>query len=119
MAEGQEEAFDFGFTAVDKDELADILSGGMPDIGSAEIDAIKDKLDLILELNATCEGTGAVKLQYDELMKAKMQEVERLVVPLFNNLMQNSEKDYLYWPGSTRVAQCELQLERMLRITQV
>ena len=33
------------------------------------------------------------------------------------NLMKNEAKDYLYWPGKQRKAQCELQLEKVLKIT--
>ena len=114
------EEFDFGFTAVDEEELANLLKNapavddGEP---SEEILAIKDKLDLILEMNSTCEGAGAVKAQYDELMKAKFLEIEKLILPVLSNLMKNQTKDYLYWPGKQRQAQCELQLEKILQIT--
>jgi hypothetical protein len=110
--------FDFGFTAVDEEELANILQN--PEVQaepSEEILSIKNKLDLILEMNSTCEGAGAVKAQYDELMKAKFQEIEGLIVPILQNMKKNEEKDYLYWPGKQRKAQCELQLEKILQIT--
>ena len=112
------EEFDFGFTAVNEDELANILKNVPDDIEPSEdILAIKDKLDLILELNSTCEGASAVKAQYDELMKAKFDEIEALIIPILQNLMKNESKDYLYWPGKQRKAQCELQLEKTLKIT--
>lgn len=110
--------FDFGFTAVDEEELANILQN--PEVQaepSEEILSIKNKLDLILEMNSTCEGAGAVKAQYDELMKAKFQEIEGLIVPILQNMKKNEEKDYLYWPGKQRKAQCDLQLEKILQIT--
>jgi hypothetical protein len=110
--------FDFGFTAVDEEELANILQN--PEVQaepSEEIISIKNKLDLILEMNSTCEGAGAVKAQYDELMKAKFQEIEGLIIPILQNMKKNEEKDYLYWPGKQRKAQCDLQLEKILQIT--
>jgi len=110
--------FDFGFTAVDEEELANILQN--PEVQaepSEEILSIKNKLDLILEMNSTCEGAGAVKAQYDELMKAKFQEIEGLIIPILQNMKKNEEKDYLYWPGKQRKAQCDLQLEKILQIT--
>jgi len=113
------EEFDFGFTAVDEEELANILKN-VPagDVEPNEdILAIKDKLDLIVQMNSTCEGAAAVKAQYDELMVAKLSEVEKLVVPVLQNLMKNKAKDYLYWPGKQRQAQCELQLEKVLQVT--
>jgi hypothetical protein len=33
-------------------------------------------------LNSTCEGASAVKIQYDELMKAKFREMEELIIPV-------------------------------------
>ena len=110
--------FDFGFTAVDEEELANILQNGEVQAEpSEEILSIKNKLDLILEMNSTCEGAGAVKAQYDELMKAKFQEIEGLIIPILQNMKKNEEKDYLYWPGNQRKAQCDLQLEKILQIT--
>ena len=111
-----DDSYDFGFTSVDEDELNSIL--GSPDqTTSEEILAIKEKLDLVLEMNSTCEGTAAVKAQYDELLAAKMEEVERTVLPLLINLKKNKTKDYLYWPGAQRVTQCDLQIEKLLQAT--
>jgi hypothetical protein len=67
IGEKMSEEFDFGFTAVNEEELASILKN-VPDDAepSKDILAIKDKLDLILQLNSTCEGASAVKIQYNE-----------------------------------------------------
>ena len=86
--------FDFGFTTVDADELGNLMGGDTDAPTSDEIQAIKDKLDLVLEMNSTCEGTTAVKEQYDELVAVKMEEVERVVLPLLINLKKNKTKDY-------------------------
>jgi hypothetical protein len=110
--------FDFGFTAADGDELNNLLGGSTSeDATSEQIKEIQDKLDLVLELNSTCEGAGAVKEQYDELIQAKMHEIEQVVLPLLVNLKKNKEKDYLFWPGSQRETQCDLQIEKLLNIT--
>jgi hypothetical protein len=109
--------FDFGFTSVDQDELNNLMNGDDSAPSSEEIQAIKDKLDLVLEMNSTCEGTTAVKEQYDELLAVKMEEVERAVLPLLINLKKNKTKDYLYWPGAQRVTQCDLQIEKLLSAT--
>ena len=108
--------FDFGFTSVDEDELnalVQIDDTTTPD----EIKEMQEKLDLILQMNSTCEGAGAVKDQYDVLLTAKMQEIEKVTIPLLINLKKNKEKDYLYWPGPQRETQCELQLQKLLNIT--
>ena len=110
--------FDFGFTAADEDELNNLLGGSTSeDATSEQIKEIQDKLDLVLELNSTCEGAGAVKEQYDELIQAKMHEIEQVVLPLLVNLKKNKEKDYLFWPGSQRETQCDLQIEKLINIT--
>ena len=110
--------FDFGFTAADEDELNNLLGGGTDeDLTSEQIKEIQEKLDLVLQLNSTCEGAGEVAAQYDELIKAKMQEVEHVILPLLVNLKKNKSKDYLYWPGTQRETQCELQIEKILNIT--
>lgn len=110
--------FDFGFTAADGDELNNLLGGSTSeDATSEQIKEIQDKLDLVLELNSTCEGAGAVKEQYDELIQAKMHEIEQVVLPLLVNLKKNKEKDYLFWPGSQRETQCDLQIEKLINIT--
>lgn len=109
-------SFDFGFTAADEDELNSLIKiddATTPD----EIKEMQEKLDLILQMNSTCEGAGAVKQQYDELLKAKMTEIEKVTLPLLVNLKKNKEKDYLYWPGGQRQTQCDLQIQKLLTIT--
>jgi nitrate reductase alpha subunit len=107
------ESDDFGFSAVNQDELSSIV---VPQ-ANPEINTIKEKLDLILEMNSTCEGAVAVKAQYDQLVKARMEEIEKNIIPLLLNLKKNKDKDYIYWPGMQRQAQCDLQLQKILGIT--
>jgi hypothetical protein len=104
---------DFGFTAVNQDELSSIVSPPT----NPEINNIKEKLDLILEMNSTCEGAIAVKAQYDQLVKARMEEIEKNIIPLLLNLKKNKDRDYIYWPGMQRQAQCDLQIEKIIGIT--
>lgn len=108
-----EESADFGFTAVNQDELSSIVSPQ----SNPEINNIKEKLDLILEMNSTCEGAIAVKAQYDQLVKARMEEIEKNIIPLLLNLKKNKDRDYIYWPGTQRQAQCDLQLQKIISVT--
>ena len=108
--------FDFGFTAADEDELNSLVQlddQTTPD----EIKEMQEKLDLILQMNSTCEGSVAVKDQYDILLKAKMEEIEKVTLPLLLNLKKDKQKDYLYWPGGEREAKCDLQIQKLLNIT--
>lgn len=106
---------DFGFSAVDSNELNTILASPIGE--SEEIRLIKLKLDQILEINSTCDGALAVKTQYDELLKARLLEIEKCVMPLLINLKKNKEKDYIHWSGSSREAQCNLQIHKVLSLT--
>ena len=108
--------FDFGFTAADEDELNSLVELDDPTTPD-EIKEMQEKLDLILQMNSTCDGAGQVKEQYDELIKVKMEEVERATLPLLLNLKKNKQKDYLYWPGGQRETQCELQIQKILNVT--
>ena len=78
---------------------------------------MQEKLDLILQMNSTCDGATAVKEQYDALLKVKMEEVEKVSLPLLLNLKKNKQKDYLYWPGGEREAKCDLQIQKLLNVT--
>jgi|TARA_Y100000385_G_scaffold272841_1_gene314072 folate-dependent tRNA-U54 methylase TrmFO/GidA len=64
--------FDFGFTAVDADEL----------------EVVRTATEKSEELSAQVESTSA-----------KAELVYNAVIPLLNNLKANPEKDYIYWPN--------------------
>ena len=64
--------FDFGFTAVDENEL----------------EAVQQ-----LAQTATSSSEEVTKLQ------TKVKKLHDAVVPLLNNLKANPEKDYIYWPN--------------------
>ena len=49
-----------------------------------------------------------------EELKAKLLEVEKLVMPLLVNLMKNPDKEYIKWPN--RVPVIEKQIEKILTI---
>ena len=63
--------FDFGFTAVDADEL----------------EVVRDAKSQTEQLTSSVEDLS----ERAELMY-------KAVVPLINNLKANPEKDYIYWP---------------------
>ena len=64
--------FDFGFTAVDADEL----------------EIVQQAREAVSTTAASADASAAkAKLIYDA------------VVPLLNNLKANPEKDYIYWPN--------------------
>jgi hypothetical protein len=50
-----------------------------------------------------------------EELKAKLLEVEKLVMPLLVNLIKNPEKEFIRWPN--RVPIIEKQIEKILAVT--
>lgn len=67
-----DDIFDFGFTAVDEDELASVeISKKIAD-----------------ESVATAEQ-----------LEARLDKLYNAITPLLNNLKKNPEKDYILWPN--------------------
>lgn len=69
--EVQLEDFDFGFSAVDENELAAVTTA------TAKV--------------ATASGNA-------EAVQAKMDKMFNAVMPLLNNLQKNPGKEYIFWP---------------------
>mgnify|MGYP001111742430 CR=1 FL=1 len=81
--------FDFGFTAVDENELE-----------------VVQKASLEVQTKDTEAQTAQDKL--DKLFNA--------VTPLLNNLKANPEKDYIYWPNRIqKVEQFETYLQSIYK----
>jgi hypothetical protein len=70
--------FDFGFTAVDENELSSVR-----------------------ELKSSVETTATDAEEKGE----KLNSLYNAILPLLGNLKKNPEKDYIYWPN--RVAKVE------------
>jgi len=64
--------FDFGFTAMDADEL----------------DAVQEQVQTATQATAV-----ATEVQ------AKIDSLYNMIMPLLNNLQKNPEKEYIYWPN--------------------
>lgn len=69
-----DDMFDFGFTAVDEDELT-------------AVKALRTTAD---EVASTAEDT-----------QAKLDKLYNAITPLLNNLKANPEKEYILWPNRT------------------
>jgi len=66
--------FDFGFTAVDEDEL-----------------------EVVQKQSQKLESTSGKA----EELEDKLNKLYNSILPLLSNLKQNPEKDYIYWPKRT------------------
>jgi len=78
MAIQLDETFDFGFTLVDADELAEV----------------QEIQRTVTEVESTAEGWQ----QQAEQWQYKAQMIHKLVQPLLNNLSLSPEKEYILWP---------------------
>ena len=63
--------FDFGFTAVDEEEL-----------------------EVIQEASASAEQADAEKAEVEQ----RLAKLHKAILPLLDNLKKNPEKDYIHWP---------------------
>ena len=68
------EKFDFGFTAVDEDEL-----------------------EVVQKQSQKLESTSGKA----EELEDKLNKLYNSILPLLSNLKANPEKDYIYWPNRT------------------
>lgn len=81
--------FDFGFTAVDEDEL----------------EAVQSAQQLV-----DAESSTAQQLQN------KLDTLYNAITPLLNNLKANPEKEYILWPNRlAKVEQFETHLQKIYR----
>jgi uncharacterized protein involved in tolerance to divalent cations len=67
--------FDFGFTAVDEEEL-----------------------ESVRELKTSVKTSGEVAHETEE----RLNSLYNAILPLLSNLKANPEKDYIYWPNRTK-----------------
>ena len=120
-----DESFDWGFTAVSADEV---------DQGKQQSEAINkvvegsDNLQQQLNgLDVKLEQVLAVatkkyedRLQEKEIAlesenKDKFEKIEKMIIPLLQNLAKSSDEPYIYWPKRKEII--ESQIERILKLT--
>lgn len=79
--------FDFGFTAVDENEL-----------------------EAVQKITSKAETLGASAMNTQE----KIDKLYNAVIPLLNNLKKNPEKEYILWPDRlNKVEQFETHLQKI------
>jgi len=79
-----EDIFDFGFSAVDEDELT----------------AVQEAKTTLTQVSSTAETT-----------QERLDRLYNAVMPLLTNLKKNPEKEYILWPNRTeKIEQFEAKL---------
>lgn len=65
------------------------------------------------------DGVLQLVEQHKELItadaRAKLQQVEQLILPLLYNLQKNPEKEYIHWPNRKDIIQ--KQIDKILQVT--
>ena len=80
--------FDFGFTAVDEDELEAVQV-------------------VTQQAQATTKTVNTLEEKIDKLYNA--------ILPLLSNLKKNPEKEYIYWPKRTaKIEEFEALLQKII-----
>lgn len=105
---------DYGFSAVDETEVA---RNGVPPVepsSSSDVQRLEEKIDALTSLVFKLEERGNEEQSEAEL-QAKIRQLEAIIVPLLNNLLKTSEKEYIYWPNRKDAVQ--KQLDKVLEIT--
>jgi hypothetical protein len=81
----------------------------------------KEYLDIDYDFGFTTDEELVAKIEVEDALstvdvyKKKLQEVEKLIIPLLVNLMKNPQVDTIKWPGRAPII--EKQIEKILAIT--
>lgn len=90
-----DDAFDFGFSAVDEKEL-----------------------DSIKELEAKAQNLAQQAMANEQLGAAvneKLKKMYNMIVPLLDNLAKDPDKSYIYWPDrQKKIAQFKQKLKDVI-----
>ena len=118
--------FDFGFSTTDEETVVttptpvvntqDISEPIIQKLQTLEL-MVADMADTVsrLENASTPLDTDEYKALIEKDVKAKLNALEKMILPLLVNLMKNPEKDTIKWPGRAPII--EKQIEKILAIT--
>ncbi len=133
---------DFGFTAVDQDELVsktgetaavneevakqlkEVAKSSASSVSSAQVEGLESKIDLmsrnlssaLSELDEHKENLSLMDSKQELKYQDTIIEMKKLILPLLQNLMKNDEKEYIYWPNRKPIIQ--QQIDRIEKITE-
>ena len=108
-----ENDFDFGFSFEDE-EAAVKKTTPAPTANNDQLIALQEKIDSLLDAQEQTLQSALVTAM-EEKHKAKLKELEGLILPLLYNLMKNPDKPIINWPN--RKAVIEKQIEKILSVT--
>lgn len=111
MATTPTDDYDFGFSFADDDAAT---PAPVVQQNNEDIEELKQKLDSLLSAQEETLNNAMVAA-IEEKYKAKLKEVEGMILPLLVNLKKNPDKAYIHWPN--RVAVIDKQIEKITAVT--
>ena len=132
---------DFGFTAVDQDELVtktgeaaaiqekiaedlkQVAESSKSAVNVKQIEELDSKVDVLTkvvssaldELEDAKSNIGSSTDVAVSNLNSSLAEAEELILPLLYKLMENEDKEYIYWPN--RKAIINQQIDRVKKVT--
>ena len=120
-----DESFDWGFTTASADEadqgkqqseaINKVVQGS--DNLQQQLSGLDAKLEQVLSISnqQNAERLQAKELEMEALNQDKFTKLEKMILPLLQNLAKSSDEPYIYWPKRKEIIQ--QQMERILKIT--
>lgn len=110
MATSPTDDYDFGFSFADEETA----SPAATQKNNEDLVALQAKIDSLLDAQEkTLESAYIAALE--EKYKAKLKEVEGMILPLLINLKKNPDKAYIHWPNRGPVI--DKQIEKITSVT--
>ena len=108
-----ENDFDFGFSFEDEEPAVKAVSQ-TPVANNDQLLALQTKIDSLLDAQEQAIQNAYVTA-LEEKHKARLKELEGLIMPLLYNLKKNPEKPIINWPNRETVI--NKQIEKILAVT--
>lgn len=120
-----DEGFDWGFTAVSADEvdkgkqqseaINKVVEGS--DNLQQQLNGLDTKLEQVIAItNKKYEDRLQEKsIELESENQGKFERLEKMIIPLLQNLAKSSDEPYIYWPKRKEII--DSQIERILRLT--
>lgn len=108
--------YDFGFSFEDEETTEKPVVAPTTNTNNEQLLALQAKIDSLLDAQEQSLQNAYVTA-LEEKHKAKLKELEALILPLLYNLMKNPEKPMIKWANREPVI--KKQIEKILAITRV
>lgn len=97
---------------IDFDKLSKQYQNVEDDFGFSAIG--KDEYDSLINKTAETAAQSAAAATADDY-KARLEQLEKMIVPFLTKLHSTGDKEYIYWPDRKPII--EKQIEKILKLT--